>query len=95
MDEREALFIAAINRGTVTLWSHLADKSEKAAVYLLGADGTVTVEILDEQFRQSCEEEMREGIGWGAGQRALPSDGRTFLRALLERNYNLTYYSYE
>ncbi len=84
----------------LTLLSLLGDTPVPIAVYRLGDDGVVTVEVLDEDGSVLADEPMQVGVQeWDSENidkrtTAFPKDGERFLRALLHQT-GMSYYAWK
>jgi len=74
---------------------------KKLAVYTLGADGVVTVDVLESDAATLANEPMEQGLmdyneDTGANtERVYPEDGEKFLHALIYQGQRLSYYDYK
>jgi hypothetical protein len=85
---------------TLTLRSVIGESPVPIAVYRLGDDAVVTVEVLDEDGRFLAEEPMQVGVQeWDPEDIdkrtvAFPKDGERFLKALLNQT-GMSYYDWK
>jgi hypothetical protein len=75
----------------VGLFSITAENpSEPGVVYVLNPDKTVSIRVLSPDLREFVDTELRDGVRHKE-KRLFPSDGESFLNALVARNANTSY----